>query len=148
MAVSVDVRAIVGNVTLIPRDITPVSVHIRPCVLMVYVTMQVALIPVDIAPVSVQVGPVPPNILAVLVDIRLIAGDVALLVLAGALLGVFLPQSAFIGTQIRAIPLDILTVGPDVRPVMREVAPITRHIVTSVIAGRLRRRLLIVGSGR
>jgi len=117
-------------------------------IITVYITMHVVLIPVDVAPVSTEVGPVPLQILAVLVDIRLAAGNVALLVLARALLGVFLPQAAFIGTQVRAIPLDILAVRLDVRPVMRAVAPITRHIVAVVVAGRLLRRLLIVGSGR
>ena len=148
-AVSADVRAVVGDVTLIARDVMPVGVHIRLCIIMVYVTMQVPLIPVDVAPVGAKVRSVPLNIPAVLVDLRLIARDVALLVLARALLGVFLPQRVFIGTQIRAIALDILTIPTNVRSVMRDVAPIARHIVTIVIAaGRLRRSLLIVGSGR
>jgi hypothetical protein len=162
-AVGANVGAVVSDVTLVPRDITPVGVHIRLCgggltrpralrfmlvIITIHITMQIALVSVDVAPISAEVRPVPLDIPAVLVDIRPIARDVALLILARALLGVFLPQSAFIGTQVGAIPLDVLAVLVDIRPVMRGVAPIARHILTSVIAGRLWRRLLIVGSGR
>src|SRR5262249_57930911 len=94
-AVGADVGAIVGDVTLVPRDVTPVGVHIRLrgggltrphlgfmlVIIAVYITMHVALIPVDVTPVSTEVRPVPLQILAVLVDIRLVAGNVALLVL-------------------------------------------------------------------
>jgi len=59
-------------------------------------------------------------------------------------------QALFIAiTRSSATAVRRLTVRPDVRSVMHDVAPIARHIVAIVIAtGRLRRRLPIVGSGR
>jgi hypothetical protein len=118
-AVRADVGTVVSDVTLVPRDVTSIRMLIRLRRGGSTGLRALCLLLVVIITVYVTV------------QVALIPIDVA-------------PVSAKVCT----IPLDVLAVRPDVRPVMRAVAPITRHIVTIVVAGRLRRRLLIVRSGR
>jgi hypothetical protein len=156
-----DIRLIVSDVALVPCDVTPVGAHVRLrrvggrlghsrsrsglTALCAHILTQVASIRMHILPVGTDVCAVLLKVLTVPADVSLVAGDVALLVLARALLGVLLPQSPFIVTQVRAIPLDVLTVGPDVRVVATDVAAVIGHVVTITrTASGLAIRLLVI----
>ncbi|HXI67095.1 MAG TPA: hypothetical protein VNH41_04085, partial [Steroidobacteraceae bacterium] len=81
------------------------------------ISAQVRPVPADILLIGTDIAPIPLNIPAVLIDIRLVARDIALLVGAGALRRIVMPQVSPVLTDVLTVPPDVTAVSANIRAV-------------------------------